>query len=221
LEKPIGEERPYPRWGDGYMINRLGSYLALRPRKAAVLVLTLIVVLVLVLAGWTLQLSHFGRAPYPSEKVPLSLVHDKVTYTQETTTVMDNETPSESFPYTGMKIAFRVDWGMGGWQTATDHFGNQSQLSNNSTTTVHQVEFQGRVNVSIDITDSTGDGSFDRGDTIVFEIVPLLEDTVHTMGLLWSNGHQMTMEVSFAIHDGKLYAWNSQYLNTEKPWFDW
>ena len=204
------------------MINRLGSYLASRPRKAAVLVLTLTVAFVLVLAGLALELSHFGRAPYPSEAIPLSLVDDKVIYTQETTTVLDGAIPNQSFPYTGMMIVFQVESQGGSTRMGGTDFGNQSQLSTNSTATVHQVLMTGSLlNASIDITDSTGDGSFDSGDTIVFEIVPLWEDMVYTMGLLWIgvHGEKMALEVSFAIHDGKLYGWYSQYLN-DGPWYE-
>lgn len=204
------------------MINRLGSYLASRPKGAAVLVLTLAVAFVLVLAGLALELSHFGRAPYPSENISLSLVNDKVIYTQEITVVLENETPGQSFPYTGMMIAFQVDFQGGSTRMGGADFGNQSQLSTNSTATAHQVLMTGSLLIaSIDITDSTGDGSFDSGDTIAFEIVPLWEDFVYTMGLLWIgvHGEKMAMEVSFAIHDGKLYGWYSQYLN-DRPWYD-
>lgn len=75
------------------------------------------------------------------------------------------------------------------------------------------------LNASIDITDSTGDGSFGTDDTITFEIVPLLKDTVYTWGLLWKYGEATAvLEVSFAVHDGKLYAWYSTDLN-DRPWY--
>lgn len=212
-EKHIAEERRYPRRRDGDMIKRLGSYLASRPERAAVVVLTLTVVLTLVLAGLALQWLHFGRAPYPSEKVPFNLVEGNVVFSQEETWL--------GFDYTGMKIAFQIDWGGGSGRTVSD-FGNQSQLSTHSRVTIHQsIWISSSGNVSIDITDSTGDGAFDIGDSILFKIEPLSEDTVYTMGLLFVHEHggTMTIELSFAIHDGRLYAWNSRYLNTDEPWF--
>ena len=202
------------------MIDRLGSYLASRPKRAAVVVLTLIVVLALVLAGLALELSHFGRAPYPSEKVPFSLVDGYAVFTMDQSWI-SSPGGFNLFNYTGMKVAFRIDWG-GGSGTVSGPFGNQSQLSTHTRATTSQSIFiSSFVNVSLEITDSTGDGSFDLNDTILFKIVPLSEDTVYTMGLLFVSdvGNRMTMEMSFAFHDGKLYAWNSHDLNTEEPWF--
>jgi len=195
------------------MIKRLGSYLASRPERAAVLVLVLIVVLVLVIAGFALQWSHFGQSPYPSEKVGFSLVEGDVVFTLDSTYL--------GFNYTGMKIAFRIDYG-GGSGTTVGEFGNQSQLSTQTSATMHQSLMESSfINVSMDLIESTGDGAFDAGDGIVFEITPLTEDWVYTMGLLFVSEHggRMTMELSFAVHDGKLYAWNSHYLNTDEPWF--
>lgn len=168
-----------------------------------------------------LELSHFGRAPYPSGEVPISLVDGTVIYTQEITTMVDNMTPCESFPYSGMMLAFQVSWENGGLRVTLPDFGNQSQLSANTTATVHQDIMGGSLDASIDITDSTGDGSFDMGDTIAFDIAPLEEDVVYTMGLLWTSqvGGAVAMEVSFAIHNGKLYTWYSDYLN-DRPWYD-
>lgn len=202
------------------MIDRLGSYLASRPKRTAVLVLTLAVAFVFVLAGLVLELSHFGRAPFPSEKVPIRLVDGYPVLTWDQTWISGSG-GFLLFNYTGMKIAFRIDLG-GGSGTTSGFFGNQSQLSTGTTATISQrIWTSSYTNVTLAITDSTGDGSFDFNDTILFKIVPLSEDYVYTMGLLFVSdvGNRMTMELSFAIHDGKLYAWNSHYLNTEEPWF--
>ncbi len=207
------------------MINRLGSYLALRPRRAAILVLTLAVAFILVLAGLALELSHFGRAPYPSEEfpLPLSLVNGNVVFTQEYTDWWYNQTSNTTSPietYTGAKIAF----GIVGWGSRTSPFGNESQLSAGAPNdTMNQSIWESSfVNVTIEITDSTGDGAFGSGDTILFKIVPLSEDTVHYMGLAFfprGNSPTTYMEMSFAIHDGKLYTWFSHNLSTEEPWW--
>lgn len=204
------------------MIKKLGSYLASRPQRAAMIVLTLTLVLILVLAGVALQWLRIGRAPYRSEVTPLSLVDDVVVWNQDQTVVVNWEDTHVPFNYSGMKIAFQIDWGGGGVRTVNP-FGNQSLLSTHSRTNIHQsISEASYGNVSIDITDSTGDGSFNTGDSIVFVIVPLSEDTIYTVGLyfLHSFGMSMSMELSFAIHDGEFYSWGSRYLPTDHPWYD-
>jgi hypothetical protein len=76
------------------------------------------------------------------------------------------------------------------------------------------------LNVSMDITDRNGDGSFDNGDTITFEITPLDEGYVFTVGLLWVGTHKETMilEDSFVVDNGKLYSWHSNSLPST-PWY--
>ncbi len=203
---------------DDYIINRLGAYLRSKPRGAAVLVLA--VAVILVLAGLTVVISHFGRAPYPSEKTGFSLVEGNVRYTQESTfsAVLNNTT--SPCVYTGTKIHFQIGSGMSGFSWY--YFGNQSQLSTHTKATMNQSLMQGMSNVSMEITDLTGDGGFNEGDTILFTMAPLREDTVYTMGLAFAAEGQTVavIEQSFAIHDGKLYAWNSHYLNTGwPPWW--
>ncbi len=165
-----------------------------------------------------LELSHFGRAPYPSEEIPLSLVlvDDKVIYTQHDTIGFQNESYDGPYPYTGMKILFRVTYAGTSITMPVADFGNQSQLSTNISATVHQVLMTSSwVDASMNITDSAGDGTFGEGDTIAFDMVPLNADMVFTVGVLWTAGEGggAMMEVSFVVHDGRLYAWYSQYLN--------
>lgn len=188
-------------------LEKLGLYLAFRPKRAAVLFLTLTVALILVLAGLLLELAQPREAPYPSDDLPLELDDNKVIYTQESSV--------GDFPYMGMKILFRASYGAASMTMPVADFGNQSQLSAGLLATTHQVLMTSSwTNASIDITDSIGDGRFGGGDTIVFELVPLEEDMVFTMGLLWTvgDGGGAIMEVSFVLHDGRLYAWFSQYL---------
>jgi hypothetical protein len=209
-----------PARRDGYTTNRFSSYLASRPKGAAVLILTLAVAVVLVLAGLALVGSHFDRAPYPSEKVPLKLDHDNVIYTQENTYEYQYANSSVVIPYAGMKILFRVTYGETSITMPVEDFGNESLLSA-AGASVHQVLMTSSwANVSIDITESTGDGAFDAGDTIVFDIVPLKSDMVFNMGLLWNDnqGGGAVMDMSFAIHDGKLCAWYSHDLSDTR-WY--
>jgi hypothetical protein len=185
-----------------------------------VAVLVLAVAVILVLAGFTLLISHFGQAPYPSEKTGFGFVDDKVLYTQDFTfSAVFNNTTSPCV-YTGMKIHFQIGTGMSGFNWY--YFGNQSQLSTHTKATMNQSLMEGYDNASMEITDLTGDGGFNEGDTILFTIAPLLEDTVYTMGLAFvAEGQTVAVvEQSFAIHDGKLYTWNSHYLNTGwPPWW--
>jgi hypothetical protein len=192
------------------------SYIGSKPRSAAAIILTLAVALVLVSAGLALELSHFGRVPYPSSPtILMSLVNGQVIYAQNTSFGLKNESYDGLYPYTGMKILFRVTYGGGSTTYPAEDFGNQFQLSTNITATVYQVLMTTSwVDASINITDSAGDGAFDQGDTIAFELVPLKADMVFTMGLLWTAGEGgAAMEVSFVVHDGKLYAWYSEYLS--------
>ena len=204
------------------MIDGLLTFLASRPRGALAIILTLAVALTVVSAGWAIDLADFGREPYPSDELPFSLVDGKVIYTQDSTNVIDDKTPAESFPYTGMKVLLQVEYASGRERLPAADFGNQSQLSVGHSATVRQVLMtSSTANVSIDITDTTGDGSFDGGDTIVFEIVPLEEGYVFTVGLLWVSADHtgaMILEDSFAIDDGKLYAWFSHALD-DTPWY--
>jgi hypothetical protein len=199
-------------------MNRLGARLASRSRRVAVLVLALAVILVL--TGVMLLMSHFDQAPYPSEKTGFSFVDGKVLYTQEFTFSAGFNNTTSPCVYTGMKIHFQTGTVMSGlnWY----YFGDQSQLSTHARATMNQSLAEG-YNASMEITDLTGDGGFNKGDTILFTLAPLLEDTVYTMGLAFTAEGQTVavIEQSFAIHDGEFYTWNSHYLNTGwPPWWN-
>lgn len=216
------DEGRYPPWRDGVTAGRLGSYLASSPKRAAAVFFVLIVALMLVTAALVLEMMRPSRVPYPSQNLPVELVDGKIVYTQDFTTVIMNETPAESYPYAGMKIVFQVTFANGYDRMPAVDFGNQTLLSAGTKATVHQTLMTSSyLNVSIDITDSTGDGSFNLGDTIVFDIDPLKEDWIYTVGLLWHSpeyGGSVARELSFAIHDCELYAWYSEYLN-DTPWY--
>jgi hypothetical protein len=139
------------------------------------------VAFILVLAGFVLVLTHSGEAPYPSQNVSIHLVDGKVIYTQEST--------NGNIPYTGMKMRFRVAVSGGSTTMPVEDFGSQSRLGANIPATVHVVLMSSSwVNASMDLKDSAGDGAFDEGDSITFELVPLTEDMVFTLGLLWTAG---------------------------------
>ncbi len=205
------------------MKERFAEPLESRPRGPLAVILILAVALVLVSVALALDLTHFGRPPYPSNKIiPMSLVDGKVVYTQDSTNILgENMTPAQSFPYTGMKIDFQVETANSIVQTPVMDFGNQTELTLGNNATMSQVLIDSTIVVSIKITDVAGDGSFDFGDTVVFDIAPLEEGAVYTWGLLWlSPDHHaaMILEDSFAIDHGKLYAWFSKALD-DTPWY--
>lgn len=162
---------------------------------------------VLVLAGLALVFRPFDAAPYPSDDIPVELVDSKIIYTQDGGV--------GNFPYMGMKILFRaVSDGTSITMPAAD-FGNESQLSTGIPATSHCVLMTSSwTNASIDITDSTGDGVFNDGDTIKFNLDPLVEDMVFTVGWIWTlgDGGGAIKEFSFAVNHDRLYAWSSQVL---------
>ena len=193
------------------MIDRLGSYLASRPRKTAALVLILAVTLTLVLAGLALKTAEPDPEPYPSADLPLEIVNGAVTYTNEDGLMIGGEI----VPYTWMQMILSVSTDGGSVTVPSGSFGNQSLLSTGVEASVRQWLFNSSyVNVSMNITDYTGNGAFDEGDTIAFNLTPLREDMIVTFGLLWTDGEGggMATEFSFAIHDSRLYSWHSLTL---------
>lgn len=102
-------------------------------------------------------------------------------------------------------------------------FGNETILNANHSATAHQVLMTSSMgNVSIDMTDSTGDGSFDQGETIAFDVAPLVEDLIYITGLFWGRPEHhgsMATEFGFAVHDGRLCGWASTYLD-DVPWYE-
>lgn len=204
------------------MIDRLGSYLASKPRRAATLVLTLALAFVLVLAGLALELSHFGQAPYPSQELGFGLVDGNVLFTQGPVMRWHNETSNKSepmTPYAGAMGAFGGEgYGWGGFW-----FGDAPQLSAGTGAPSAQYQsLDGSIGLSWELTDLTSNGFFDQGDTVVFTITSLKEDAVFFFALAFFPGGgwgPYCTEMSFAIHDGKLYSWYSYNLPTHEPWY--
>ncbi|MCJ7463536.1 MAG: hypothetical protein MUO81_02190 [Thermoplasmata archaeon] len=217
------------------MLKRLTEYLGAKPRRGAMIVLTLIIVLVLAVAGlafqWMLLDDQADESedelddtdPYPSDVVPLTLVNNStVQYVQEFTYIGYGD-------YSKMRFALGVNLYVaahstpaGAW-TAVNNFGNTSQLSVQAGATMTQSIWTGsQGNGSIEIMDLTGDGRFDIGDTVLVMIDPMHEDTVYTIAFSSTDdngsGH-LFWERSFAIHDGEFYAWASFYLPTDTPWY--
>lgn len=206
------------------MIDKMGSYLASRPRRAATIVLTLASALVLVLAGLAMELSHTGQEPYPSQDLGFSLDgDDDVLFTQGPVPKWYNKTSNETLPftpYTGAAAAF----GSVGHGWASFPFGDDPSLS--AQTGVPSTQYRdwgGSIGLSWELTDMTSNGFFDQGDTVLFTITSLEEDVVFYFALAfypYGVSHPPSCsEMSFAIHDGELYSWYSENLPSQEPWY--
>lgn len=206
------------------VIERLGSFLALKPKRAAAIVLALCTAFLLVAAGLFVQLAGIGRAPYPQDdSVPLSLVDGHVVYSQSWTRFVYENGSVMPYRYSDMKVALMLHF-EGHSGTVTGPFGNQALLSTNSSASMDEPLWVGgsdNMSVILTIKDSTGDGSFNYGDTVVFNIIPLRKDSVHVFGLYWrdASDRSTSTEISFAIHGGHLYKWWSNDLPTQTPWW--
>lgn len=196
------------------MIERLTKYVGSKPRRAAVIMLTILVVLILVFAGILIQSLNVGRLfkpPYTSETTPLSLVNNGVRW--------DNPIMFQGASYN--KTVFR--WGQLGGHVAFDS--QQAQLSSGSSATVTMTAAQASdmsYSYNVSITDSTGDGVPGSGDYIIFTGPPQESDTVYTVALAYLGGVHggfAGSEYSYAIHDGKFYSWASDNLHTTPPWW--
>jgi len=195
------------------MLKNIGSRLASRPERTAAIVIILAVALLILIAAMVIQAFDIGGAPYPSEDHSFTLVDGNVVYTLDFTL--------GGFNYTGMMFAFQYSDNYGSSRIAGP-FGNQSILGSGSTASMVKWVFESTVvNVNMTITDATGDGSFNAGDSLTFSIDPFSEETVYTLGLAFisDSGGMALLERSFAIEDGKLYAWYSDDLPTDMPWF--
>jgi hypothetical protein len=207
-----------PLWRAGGITTRLVSYLESRPRSTVAVILTLVVALVLVVAGLALGLWNFGKSPYPNQKLPVKMDHDGVLYTQPVTFMIQNGTAVP--PYSWMKILFRVAYYGTSVAMPVQDFGNSSLLKGTGSSSEQVLMNSTWTVATINITENNEDGSFDEGDTILFELAPLRSDMIFTIGLVWPDhvaGGAVT-EFSFAVHHGKLYSWYSNYLGDKWYW---
>ena len=200
------------------MIERLTKYVGSRPRRAAVIMLTLSVVLVLIFAGILIQSLNIGRLfkpPYTSETTPLSLTGNDLKWSPLDITLYSNLS-------WGNYNSYRFHYGIGGsgWGGTLVNQTEQNQLSSHSRATIVTPvgESVGSYWLNLSIMDSTGDGFFGVGDQVIFEGMPHLNDTVYVVALHIIGGGGAS-EYSFAIHDGKFYSWASNTLNSIAPWW--
>ena len=198
------------------MLKRLAEYLRAKPRKGAMIVVTLLVVLILVVAGNLFQLLNLGsyfEPPYPSEETPLSMVADGIMW--------DNpiQMATASWNTTKLYWMFKESY------FATGLLANDSQqaeLSSGTPTTITRTlggGYDGSSWINMTIFDSTGDGSPAGGGYILFTGPPLQSDIVYTIALAFIADGFALSEYSYAIHDGKFYSWRSSTEDTVMPWW--
>ena len=180
---------------------------------------------------WTILDNQTGESedesgsPYPSDlDIHLTLVNSTVFYVQDFSRVGYGN-------YSGMRFGLGANHGdfpmnasysYGRW-LSVNSFGNQSQLGLSVRATVIESIWTGsQGNASIEITDLDGDGCFNIGDTMSIMLDPLPEDVVFTMAFFGENdiAGKLSWEISFAVHEGELFAWHSNYLPWEYPWYD-
>jgi len=201
------------------VLRRLTEFLGAKPRRAAMIVMTLAMVLILIVAGNLFQLLNLGRyfeAPYPSETTSLSLVDNGIRW--------DNPIMFQEASYNKSEFYWKYtsDWTLSG-PVAVDH--EQVQLSSGSSATVIRTVARAAdlsYWVNLTICDSTGDGIPGDGDYIIFTGPPLQSDTVYTVALAYlggTGGGTACSEYSYAIHDGKFYSWWSDTARTAPPWW--
>jgi hypothetical protein len=201
------------------MLDRLSKYLGEKPRRAALIVMTLVVVLILVVAGSLFQLLNLGsyfEPPFPSESTPLSLVDDGIYWS--------NPIMFETATYNKTAFYWRNETiGLGGTPIASDD--QQANLSSGSSVTIVKTIAQApdlSYCVNLTIYDSTGDGKPGSGDYILFTGPPHKSDIVYTIALAYVGGPLGGFaggEFDYAIHDGKFYSWESDMDNTAPPWW--
>ena len=229
-EKIIGKEddanllcgKAYSRSRGFGMLRRLTEYLGAKPRRAAMIVMTLVVVLILIVAGNLFQLLNIGRyfeSPYPSETTPLSLVNNGVKW--EGFLVFQGSNYSKYVFYWNLGDSSGAIGGHVAFES------QQAQLSSGSAATVIMTVAQAADMsywFNLSITDSIGDGVPGSGDYIIFTGPPQESDTVYTLALAYVGGVGAGFgsggsEYSYAIHDGRFYSWMSDRVHTGTPWW--
>jgi len=206
------------------MIQRLSDHLGSKPRQRAIVMLAIVVALVVTSAAllvMAIQSSGIFEPPYPSEPSPLSLVTNGVRWTQPYTDILPE---GGGLTYINFSLAWAVNREGGRVSTAWHLIDESDQAALNAgvPATVRASSWSIRIwDVWLNVTvhDLSGDGSLGIGDSFTFELSPLLENRVFTMAWAWTGEHLMYTEYSFAIHDGKLYAWTSHDFSTEGPWW--
>jgi hypothetical protein len=205
------------------VLERLGSYLDSKQGRAVRIFVVLLVVIVILSASLAYHLLDLGSlfdSPYPSEATPLSLDGDSVKWAYQGIAWFSGYTIN----YTNMSLwwgGFQGDgcsWSYGLRPANFQAHGADTLSEGVQTTLVIDLGEYCQVR----LTDVAGNGIFDSGDYIVFDygIESISEDNVFVLALACVIYPEWNEEYSFAVNDGRLYAWRSYSLNTHDPWWE-
>ena len=150
-----------------------------------------------------------------------------------------SHSPGYTLNYSNMSLTFQVSLHQepdeGGFlleRVYTYHLANESQLAllsaGSEATMSRPMNVTGYTDggdyfsmSQIHVTDLLGDGLFDVGDYITFDIMelPIPEDTTFTIGLACYTEPVWVFEYSFAVSNGELYTWQTFCLGYDWPWY--
>jgi hypothetical protein len=222
------------------MLSRLDSYLESKSGRAGRVVALLIVALILMTSAFLYQWLDLGSLlrsspSYRSETTPLNMVDGDIVWVNPGI----SHFPGYTLNYSNMSLFFQVSLhqepdggGLGIGGVGTHNLANESQLALLSTgsevTMSRPMGLTGYTDggdyfsmSQIHVTDLLGDGLFDIGDYITFdmEVQPIPEDTTFTIGLACYTEPVWVFEYSFAVSDGEFHTWPSFYLEYDWPWY--
>jgi len=213
------------------LIDKLGSYLASKPRRAALIVLCLMIALILALAAilvTALNVQNMLRPAYPSEVTPLSLTDLGITWTM---THKVGCSSGDRMHYGNMSFYWRYhpNEGLSG-PVALDE--GQEAVSTHPSETVQSLAricgaWDDPIRRHLVIHDVLGHGWFGTGDSTAFAckrnatvVLPPSEDSLYSFALVYVSGWGLEGlgEHSCAVHDGKSYSWKSERPDRPYPW---
>jgi hypothetical protein len=211
------------------------------------LAIALIVVMIGALVA-IVDIEDLFEPPYPSETTPLGWNGGAVVWTSADTVIFTGgggyvvstggTNPSDLYAeyddgwgrnYNNMRFSWGHDSSTLGGHLVNDS--DQQSLRLGVEATVES--FAGGtfadgqwINYSLVITDLLGNGAFDQGDQVTFKTSPgigasIYEDQVSTIALVYVGSQTYRVgEFSFGFHDGEFFAWKSNELIWDQPWWE-
>ena len=182
--------------GSGVMTERVRQFAHRRPRTFIILILCVCILV----SGVSYALyALFSKPEFPSEQTPLSLVPGGIRWTS---------TDLYNLPrYSSMRFSL----GNATWDPR-----NASQLLEKGQLTSMNLgtRVDGSLTLSLDLTETTGDGAFDQGDYFVVSVVKgsgFVEEVTYTLTVAWMLNPSVSPFISynFVIDEGVLYAWST------------
>jgi len=184
------------------MLERLRSYPQSHPRRFVLVVVALDVA---VLVALSCVLIVAMKPKYRSEDTPLSLIENGVKWTD------DGRRYSVTMGYSQLQIEmFNGSRSVRWWDLDIPELHNGTRATHSCGTKALD-----GLTLSLDVTDVTGDGVFGQGDYFILTTTgtDLAMETVYGVRLVYSDGVlHFFREISFAIHEGNIYAWDTTPL---------